>query len=66
MRCVICCCDINAEGMDTTDVNGRKINIKDSRVKALSQKHLPKSISEKIKAHACGRYTVKAKKKNSR
>lgn len=50
----------------TTDVNGRKINIKDSRVKALSQKHLPKSISEKIKAHACGRYTVKAKKKNSR
>ena len=50
----------------TTDVNGHKISVKDSRVKELSKKHLPKKISDKILAHACGRYTVKGKKKNSR
>ena len=51
----------------TTDVDGHKISVKNSGVKELSKKHLPKKISDKILAHACGRYTVKkGKKKSSR
>ena len=46
----------------TTDVNGRKINVKDPRVREVSKKHLPKKLSEKIFDHACGRYTVKKRK----
>lgn len=48
----------------TTDVNGHKIDIKNPNVKEISKKHLPKKISDGIKAHARGRYMVK--KKNSR
>ena len=47
-------------------VNGQKINVKDPRVKQLSKKHLPKRTSDKIMAHARGRFTMKAEKKNSR
>jgi hypothetical protein len=47
-----------------TDVDGHKISIKNSNVKEISKKHLPKKISDEIKAHACGCYMVK--KKNSR
>ncbi len=50
----------------TTDVNGRKINVKDPRVREVSKKHLPKFLSGKILDHACGRYTVKKQKKKAR
>ena len=46
----------------TTDVNGHKITLKGSHVKEVSKKHLPKRISDEIKAHARGRYTVKKEK----
>ncbi len=44
----------------TTDVNGNKINVKSDAVKFISQKHIPKKLSDRVKRHARGRYSRSA------
>ena len=50
----------------THNVNGEKIDIKNENVKFISNKHLPKWMSDKIKAFSVNSYTTKKRKKNSK
>lgn len=44
----------------TTDVNGNKINVKSKNVQFISNKHIPKKLSDRVKRHAKGRYSRSA------